>query len=76
MVKYPPKQRSTVTVTFEDGEVKSYPVSAGSGIAGYMIEQAAQTGIVVLRDDDAGTAICIPLARIRDVQFSPEPTKE
>lgn len=75
MAKYP-KQRSAVTVTFDDGEVRTYQLSAGSTIAGYMMEQAAQTGILVLRDDDAGVAVCVPLARIRDVQFAPENTAD
>lgn len=69
--KYP-QQRSSVTVTFNDGEAKTYSISAGAGIAGYLMRDAAETGVVTLRDDDAGTAVCVPLARIRDVQFAPE----
>jgi len=71
MSKYP-KQRSNVTITFSDGEVKTYTISAGASIAGYLMRDASDTGIVTLRDDDAGTATCIPLDRIRDVQFAPE----
>jgi hypothetical protein len=67
-----PKKRSTVTISFNDGEVKTYSISAGHGISGYLMQEAASTGVVVLRDDDAGTAVCIPLDRIRDVQFAPE----
>jgi hypothetical protein len=70
MPKYP-KQRSVVTVVYDDGVVSTYQISAGHTIASYLMQEAAGTGIVVLRDDDAGTAVCIPLARIRDVHFAP-----
>lgn len=75
MAKYP-KQRSRVTITFNDGEVSMYDISAGHGIAGYLMQEASSTGIVVLRDDDAGTSVCIPLDRIRDVHFSPATTTD
>lgn len=71
--KYP-KQRSVVTVTFNDGEVKTYEISAGASISGYLLRDASDTGIVTLRDDDAATAVCVPLDRIRDIQFAPAPT--
>ena len=71
MTKKYPKQRSIVTVTFNDGEVKTYEISAGSGIAGFLMREASDTGIVTLRDDDAGAAVCIPLDHIRDIQIAP-----
>ena len=71
MAKKYPKQRSTVTVTFNDGEVKTYEMSAGSSISGFLMREARDTGIVTLRDDDAGAAVCVPLARIRDIQIAP-----
>jgi hypothetical protein len=71
MSKKYPKQRSTVTVAFNDGEVKTYEISAGASIAGYLMKEASETGIVTLRDDDAGAAVCVPLDRIRDIQFAP-----
>ena len=74
MPKKYPKQRSTATVTFTDGEVVSYEVSAGAGIAGYLMREASDTGILTLRDDDAGAATCIPLDRIRDIQLAPAQT--
>ena len=70
--KYP-KQRSVVTVTFNDGEVTTYEISAGASIAGYLMRDASDTGVVTLRDDESGSAVCIPLDRIRDVQFAPAP---
>jgi hypothetical protein len=70
--KYP-KQRSVVTVTFNDGEVRTYEISAGASIAGYLMRDASDTGVVTLRDDESGSAVCIPLDRIRDVQFAPAP---
>jgi hypothetical protein len=71
MAKKYPKQRSIVTVTFNDGEVKTYEISAGSSIAGFLMREASDTGIVTLRDDDAGAAVCVPLDRIRDIQIAP-----
>jgi len=74
MAKTYPKQRSIVSVTFNDGEVRSYEISAGASIAGFLMRDASDTGIVTLRDDESGSAVCIPLDRIRDVQFAPAPT--
>ena len=74
MTKTYPKQRSIVSVTFDDGEVRSYEISAGASIAGFLMRDASDTGIVTLRDDESGSAVCIPLSRIRDVQFAPVPT--
>ena len=71
MTKKYPKQRSAVVVTFNDGEVKTYEISAGASIAGYLMKEASETGIVTLRDDDAGAAVCVPLDRIRDIQITP-----
>jgi hypothetical protein len=76
MAKKYPKQRSIVSVTFNDGEVKTYEISAGASIAGYLMRDASDTGIVTLRDDDAAAATCIPLDRIRDIQFAPAPTPD
>mgnify|MGYP003644841894 FL=1 len=71
-----PSQRSVVAVTFTDGEVKTYAISAGASIAGYLMRSASDTGIVTLRDDLAGTAVCVPLDRVRDIQFTPAPAAE
>ena len=71
MTRQYPKQRSTVAVTFNDGEMKTYEISAGASIAGYLMKEASETGIVTLRDDDAGAAVCVPLDRIRDIQIAP-----
>jgi len=68
-----PKQRSLAIVTFTDGEVQSYEISAGSSIAGYLMRRAGETGVLTLRDDTSRTAMCIPLNLIRNVQFTPAP---
>ena len=72
MTKRYPKQRSSVTVTFNDGEVKTYDISAGAGITSYLMREAGESGIVTLRDDEAQTAVCIPLSLIRDMVFAPK----
>ena len=38
-----PSQRSVVAVTFTDGEVKNYMISAGASIAGYLMRSASDT---------------------------------
>jgi CRISPR-associated endonuclease/helicase Cas3 len=45
-----------VTVTFNDGEVKTYEISAGAGITSYLMREAGESGILTLRDDDAQSA--------------------
>jgi hypothetical protein len=58
---------SDVTVTFTDGEVKTYRITAGTGIGGYYLaREAGAHGVLSLfnRDQSVG----IPLASIRDCQ--------
>lgn len=59
-----PKQRSLVTVTFNDGEVRDYEISAGAGIARYLAQDSGTTGTLVLMDGDIVHGI--PVSSIRD----------
>lgn len=65
MPKEYPKTRSSVEVTYTDGEVKTFTITASSHIAQYLAEAAARTGVLVLRDDDAQKSVMVPLAAIR-----------
>lgn len=59
-----PKRRSKVEVTFNDGVVQSYDISAGAGIAQYLARETGETGILSLLDGDK--AYAIPVANIRE----------
>ena len=61
--------RSTVTITFIDGEVREYGISASHKIAHYLFGEASRTGFLQMRDDDSGVSHCVPTAQIRDVQI-------
>lgn len=63
MRKYP-QTSSLVVVTFNDGEVKEYVISAGPSIGGYLARDAGETGILNLYNNDESYAI--PLANIRE----------
>ncbi len=65
--KYGP-ERSNVIVTYTDGEVKEFTMSAGPRIAGYLMQEAARSGVMVIRDDDLAQSVGIPLAQIRHVE--------
>lgn len=58
--------RSKVTVTFLDGEVKEYMISAGSGISKYLADQASDGGILCFLDFNNRASLSIPVANIRD----------
>lgn len=60
-----PKTRSSVEVTYTDGEVKTFVITASSQIAQYLADSAARTGMLVLRDDDAHKSVMVPIAVIR-----------
>ena len=64
----PRKEQSDVTVTFKDGEVKVYHITAGPGIARYLTAEAGQSGILTLWNGDSSYGI--PLASIRDWMIS------
>lgn len=55
---------SDVTVTFHDGEVKTYRITANPTIGGYLAQQAGATGILSLFNDAQSYAI--PMANIRE----------
>ena len=59
---------SDVTVTFQDGEVKQYRITASPSIGGYLAQQAGQTGILSLFNDSQSYAI--PMENIREWQIT------
>lgn len=65
---YPP-QESEVEVTYIDGEIKRFAITAGNGIAHHLMKEAAQTGMLVMRDDAIKKSICIPLAQVRHISI-------
>lgn len=62
-----PDRESEVTVTFVDGEVKKYRISAGASITRYLADQVANTGVLVLLN--GGTTHNIPIAQIREYEI-------
>lgn len=86
--KYPPV-RSLVEITFLDGEVRSYEITAGSGLSKYLCEQASETGILCFIDARQRSSLSIPVANIREwtikeiaidrddeVEITPQPEPE
>lgn len=63
MATYPEKF-SDVTVIFTTGEVKKYRISAGSGIARYLSQQASDSGILTLLN--GREAYSLPLVHIME----------
>lgn len=59
-----PRTSSIVKVTFNDGEIKEYVISAGSSIGGHLSREAGETGILNLFNLDESYAI--PLVNIRE----------
>lgn len=55
---------SDVEVTFMDGEVKTYRITAGTSIGGYLAKEAGQTGILSLFNDAESYAM--PLGNVRE----------
>lgn len=66
MATYPEKF-SDVTVIFTTGEVKTYRINAGSGIARYLSQQASDSGILTLLN--GRDAYSIPLAQIAEYRI-------
>lgn len=64
-----PKQYSDVDVTFTDGEVKTYRISAGVTLSQFLARQAAETGILTLFNDE--TSHNIPISQIREYVLRP-----
>lgn len=59
-----PQTSSIVNVTFNDGEVKEYVISAGPSIGGHLAREAGETGILNLFNLDESYAI--PLVNIME----------
>jgi len=59
-----PRTRCSVKVTFNDGEIKEYVISAGPSIGGHLSREAGETGILNLFNLDESYAI--PLVNIRE----------
>lgn len=57
-------ETSAVTVTFLDGEVKVYKISAGPGVAVHLAQQCGQFGSLVLLYGNE--AYAIPVQQIRE----------
>ena len=73
------KDLSDVTVTFTDGEVKVYRITASPSIGGYLARDAGANGVLTLFNRDQSWGV--PLVSIRDwsiasVPIEPEPAGE
>ena len=68
--------RSCVHVTYQDDTEGVFAMTAAHTIARYLMEQAGQTGVLTLRDDDADVSVCIPLTNIKKVKITPEETPD
>ena len=66
-----PKQFSDVDVTFTDGVVQRYRISAGITISQYLAKSAAETGILTLINDDVAHGI--PINQVREYVIQPVP---
>lgn len=65
---------SDVVVTFKDGEVKTYRISASTNVGGYLVAQAGQTGILSLFNKNKSWGI--PLAAVREWEIVPVPEEK
>lgn len=65
------KDAADVVITFNDGEVKTYRISAGPGIGGFLAREANANGILSLWNKDQSFGV--PLANIRDWAINPVP---
>lgn len=63
------KDLSDVEVTFHDDDVKTYRITAGIGIGQYLAREAADTGVLVLFNNDESHGV--PLANIREYCIKP-----
>lgn len=68
------KDLSDVTVTFTDGEVKTYRISAGPSIGGFLAREAGAHGVLSLFNNS--NAWGVPLSSIRDWSIAPVPVEE
>lgn len=70
-----PKRSCDIDVTFIDGQVQTYRITAGASIAPHLAKQAGETGILTLLGGPK--AFCIPVGQIREwtVTEIPEESK-
>ena len=59
-----PKRKSDVEVTFNDGTVQTYRITAGASLARHLVMEAGESGILSLLCGSKAHAI--PLANIRE----------
>jgi len=71
MSKDYPRTSSVVRVTFNDGEIKEYVISASPSIGSYLAREAGETGILSLYNLDENYAV--PLRNIREWQIVASP---
>lgn len=67
-----PNSRSRVLVTFVDGRTDEYIITASHHIARHLMENAKETGALIMRDDDEGTTVCIPVLQVQLIKFVTE----
>lgn len=67
------KDLSDVVVTFTDGEVKTYRITAGPSIGGYLAREAGAHGVLSLFNKDQSWGI--PVTSIRDWSIVPVPVE-
>lgn len=65
MSKYP-EAYSDVQVTFIDGEIRTYRISAGPGIGGYLAREAGSSGVLSLFNSKTGQSWAVPVGSIRE----------
>jgi len=65
--RYP--DMSIVTVTFVDGEVKEYRITAGLGISQYLAREAGETGILTLFNGEESHGL--PMSQVREYIIKP-----
>lgn len=63
------KRFSNVEVTFIDGQVKTYLISAAPSVSTHLARQAGETGVLTLFNDE--TSVGIPMGQIREYSISP-----
>ena len=62
-------EESDVEVTFIDGEVKTYRITAGVSVGGYLAREAGESGILSLWN--ANESAAIPIVQIREWKIRP-----
>lgn len=65
---------SDVTVTFNDGVVKVYRITAGPGIGSYLAREAGANGVLSLFNHEMSWGI--PVASIRDWSITAAPEEQ